>query len=336
MPQRNCQHVLTNGALCNAPPLRNRSYCHFHLDLIGRRMRAARARARRQVVPMKMPLFEDLHALQVGLMQLGDAIQHNEIDVQRGRLLLSVLRLAASNLKCKQSWAMPAHPNTDRETYVSTSYDSFEQTYDLPEDLDLSADPEQLFPPPEIEPEDENGSGAAANPWDGLIGNEKLAELLRDAETPVPGSPQHITADDVEILDIMNREGGDAAARRAGELARNRARAERRLQRAHYEELARNRNIQLAAYKLIDDQKRAEAAEQLQAQAAGDKAQHPDRTTLEGTQSGSVQQESAAAPATNQPTDRGATASITEQKIARKPPQVTSAADDSKPAKTSA
>ena len=46
MPQPTCRHVHANGALCKSPPLRNRDYCHFHLDQIGRQLRAARARAR--------------------------------------------------------------------------------------------------------------------------------------------------------------------------------------------------------------------------------------------------------------------------------------------------
>jgi len=43
-----CQHVKVDGTLCRVPPLKGRHYCHFHLENLGRRLRMARARARRE------------------------------------------------------------------------------------------------------------------------------------------------------------------------------------------------------------------------------------------------------------------------------------------------
>ena len=81
-----------------------------------------------------------------------------------------------------------------------------------------------------------------------------------------------VTAEDMEVWDIAEREGEQASWKRAAALERNRRRRERRLQRARYEEMARNRNIQTAAMRIARDQKRAEAEQQRQAAAAGTQA----------------------------------------------------------------
>jgi hypothetical protein len=53
-------------------------------------------------------------------------------------------------------------------------------------------------------------------------------------------------------------------------MVRNDRRRERRLQRAHYEEVARNHNIKLAAKRLLEDQQREEqtAAQVTEGQAS--------------------------------------------------------------------
>ena len=50
-----CQHVKVDGTLCQVPPLDGRHYCHFHLESHGRRMRMARARARREAIISSCP-----------------------------------------------------------------------------------------------------------------------------------------------------------------------------------------------------------------------------------------------------------------------------------------
>jgi hypothetical protein len=94
MSTRTCHHIHADGALCNAPAVRQRDYCRWHLSHIGRRMMAARARSRHQPLTLKLPLLEDPLAVQVALMQVLDAIASNDIEVQRGRALLSGLRFA--------------------------------------------------------------------------------------------------------------------------------------------------------------------------------------------------------------------------------------------------
>ena len=260
MPSPTCRHVHANGALCQSPPLRNRDYCHFHLDQIGRQLRAARARARHLPARLKLPLLEDPFAVQVALMQVADAITHNEIDVQRGRMLMSVLRLASRNLSTARAWKQDAL--FVAEGNVQTEWSSFEQENELPQDFDLSLDPEVAFPPPE-----EDVAGTADDPDAAVYGDNatdrtstapssalraRIRQALGEAEPPV----LLVTADQVELMDIYERQGEKEATKFADQMARNDRRRERRLQRAHYEELARQHNIKIAARKLVEEQQR--------------------------------------------------------------------------------
>jgi len=149
MSQRFCHHVNPAGVFCGCPPVNKRNYCFWHLHETGRRMRAARARARSQRVFIQLPVLDDLHAVQVGLMQLAEAIAHGEIDHQSGRLMLGVLRLAAANLKSLHGW----QAKSDFQTFgvdanIVIEEPGFERQYSLPEDFNLEVEPEAAFPLP--------------------------------------------------------------------------------------------------------------------------------------------------------------------------------------------
>jgi hypothetical protein len=241
-----CHHLHTNGALCKSPPLRHRDYCHFHLDQIGRQLRAARARARHQPASLKLPLLEDPFAVQVALMQVADAITHNEIDVQRGRMLMSVLRLASSNLRTARAWKHEPVFAADADTAMS-EWPGFEQENGLPPDFDVRVDPEVAFPP-----------SLPLNPNDGLNGapERDLRTQIRQALGEAQDSRPLVTADQVELMEIYERDGQEAATKFANQMVRNDRRRERRLQRVHYEALARKHSVKLAAKKMIEDQQR--------------------------------------------------------------------------------
>ncbi len=229
-------------------------------------------------------------------MQVADAIAYREIDPQSARLLTTVLRLAMQNLTSKQAWEHSSRFQLANGDETVTEWKTFEQEHDLPAALDLSLDPEIAFPPPDEEhksgalPQEQYASGAPINPSSGLSGREsgapepalslpkgsavrwsnpgetddplraRLGQILRDAETPIPGSPVHVTADEVEIVDVYEREGEQAMMKCIAEQQRSRRRRERVARRLQYEELARNHNIQLAAKKLAADQRKAEAS----------------------------------------------------------------------------
>lgn len=265
MSQPTCHHILANGALCQGAPLRNRDYCRFHLQQIGRRMRAARARARHQQPVLKLPLLEDLYSVQVALMQLADAVAYGDIDPQRARLLTTVLRLAMQNLKSKRPWEQSSRFQSAISDATPTAWDTFEQEHDLPADLDLSLDPEVTFPPTE-----ETTGAPDAFSGDQVL-RTKIDEILGNAGacTPPP-----VTADEVEIVDVLQREGNQAVMQVVAEQQRNRRRRERRARRQYYEEVARNRSIQRAAQKMFDDYRQAEAAA-LRVQAAASNKSKP-------------------------------------------------------------
>ncbi len=297
MSQNYCQHINAAGAFCRGIPVKKRDYCFWHLNETGRRMKAARARAQAERVTLQLPVLDDLHAVQVGLMQLGEAIVHGEIDERRGRLLLAVLRLAASNIKAQGSWLDEAQMQDEDDASYVTENSDFEQRYGLPKGLDLSVAPEVAFPPPTLPLNPNDGlngapgmcgsddlplnpttglsgtpagdpdvhAGAPYIPAVGMYGNEhdvraRLGHILRNAATPIPGVDIQATADDMELMDVYERQGEQAGLQRATVLERNRKRRERREQRIRYEEMARNRNIQLAAEKLFIDQQRKAGA----------------------------------------------------------------------------
>jgi len=249
MPQLStCRHVLANGALCQAASLRDREYCRFHLQQIGRRMRAARMRARHQAPLLRLPLLEDLYSVQVALMQLADAIAHREIDPQSARLLTTVLRLSMQNLKSKQ-WDHPSRFQLTDTT--STAWDAFEQEHDLPADLDLNLDPDVAFPQTANQP-----TGAPLNPSVGLSGNDnalrsKVSQVLNQIHD---APPARVSADQVELMEVYEQEGEQAMLKLASQQLRNQARRERRVRRAFYDEVARKHNISAEAHRLIAEQ----------------------------------------------------------------------------------
>ena len=266
-----CHHVLASGALCQATPLRNRNYCRFHLDQIGRRMRAARSRARHPRPLPRLPLLEDLFSVQVAIIQVSDAVHQNEMDVQRARVLTTLLRLAMQNLKSKQLWEQPErYQLASHSVRATTEWDSFEQEYDLPPGLDLSLDPEVAFPPqPEAEPvprvrdlplgANPGVAGAHYVPHKGVCDREGKPI---DPSDFLEAGPQacRVTADQVEVADVLDREGEDAMLKVIARQQRNRERRERQLRRLYYEEAARNHSIKRSAEKIVEDQKKAEAA----------------------------------------------------------------------------
>jgi len=254
MSIRTCHQVLANGAPCQGSPLRNRNYCRFHMQQIGRRMRAAQSRARGEPLPFKLPLLEDPCSVQIALMQLADALAAGEIDLQQLRGFTTVVRLAMQNFKHIRSWegAQPLQLPRDTEGAV-TEWPTFEQEYDLPEGLDLSLEPEVAFPPPKPGPQPESPLVAMAR------------KVIGDAATTIPGGGFRVTAEDMEVWEIAERDGEFAGMERRARLEHNRERRERRFERMRYEELARNRNIQMAADALLWEREReqkAKAAEQ--------------------------------------------------------------------------
>jgi hypothetical protein len=121
-------------------------------------MRAAQQRARSSAWRLELPLLEDLNAVQVGVMQVVDALIDDRIDRHRAGLILYGLQQAANNLRGKEHRVcLAVSPDTENRCL---SYDSFEEDFEL-----TSAD----------------GAGETTDP---------LTATAQDGENPTPPSPK--------------------------------------------------------------------------------------------------------------------------------------------------
>ena len=136
---RTCKHIKANGEFCGSPALRGREYCYFHLTVLGRRLRTQKHIMKGECHYLQLPTLEDADSIQLGVMQVMDALLRDQIDTKIAGLLLYGLQIASSNLK------QGAHFEQDKSASVVVgSYDSFEQDYDLADtDCGLRVDGEE-------------------------------------------------------------------------------------------------------------------------------------------------------------------------------------------------
>ncbi|HEY4933591.1 MAG TPA: hypothetical protein VII23_18660 [Terriglobales bacterium] len=55
MPFRTCAHLKEDGVYCDSAALHGRSFCYFHLNVRGRRLKMARALARGEACRLHFP-----------------------------------------------------------------------------------------------------------------------------------------------------------------------------------------------------------------------------------------------------------------------------------------
>jgi len=196
MSVRNCQHIKVDGAFCQAPPLNGRPYCRFHLEALGRRMRIARARARREPYHLVLPILEDLNAVHVARMQVMDALTAGQLDEKRAGLLLYGLQGISSDLRSAAPPRLGVYdPAVDAPR--AEDYPNFEEVFDLPVDLDLSKPPEVVFPPAAATKATDDRAERSAyrsNPW------------------------QDVNPEDIELEEILIAQGEEAVRKRSAEL----------------------------------------------------------------------------------------------------------------------
>lgn len=217
-----CRHIKENGRLCGSAAVADRTYCHFHLSIRGRRLKMARARARGQRGLLQLPPLEDLYGVQVGIMQVLDALTSGQLDRRLGGVVLYGLQQAASNLRLPaEAWEESAR----FDNVGKTTWPGFEKEHGLPKGFDVNTPPDQAFPPPVTSP--------------GTISHE--------AEEPV-------TEDDIELEELLARDP-EACKRRALQLARK----YRRRLRHEEEKLARACRI-LEAARRNDEARKKEPA----------------------------------------------------------------------------
>ena len=224
MSVQHCRHVKEDGAYCQGAPLRGREYCRFHLRALGRRMRIARAQARREPYRLLLPILEDLNAVQVARMQVLDALAAGLIEDRRAGLLLYGLQQASSDLR--SATAAPTLGVYDESDTAERAedYPGFEEEFDLPKDLDLAKPPEVVFPP-------------------------AAATAVKVEPSPYRSKPfrwDEIGPEDVELEEIFRTQGPEAYQRREKEFTRQAMKEvmehKQAIQRARYVVEAARRN----------------------------------------------------------------------------------------------
>ena len=115
MPQYpTCQHVRTNGSVCESPALKDSVFCYFHQRdrqrlrnlQQAREVKLSRSRGRSTeddlnaeiLESLQLPLLEDPTAIQVALSNVARAIVGHHITERRAALLLYGLQIAVSNV----------------------------------------------------------------------------------------------------------------------------------------------------------------------------------------------------------------------------------------------
>jgi len=198
-----CQHVKVDGTLCQVPPLRGRHHCHFHLDSLGRRIRMARAQARREKYHLVLPVLEDLNSVQVARQQVMDALNAGLIETKHAGLLLYGLQGMASDLRSAAPPRLGVYDPAVDTAPRAEEYANFEQVYEVSPELDLSQPPEVLLAA--------EAAGAA-----------REAQATAQAErSAYRSNPWHdVQWEDVELEEILFTQGQEAHDKRSAELQR--------------------------------------------------------------------------------------------------------------------
>ena len=132
MPYRTCDHLKEDGVFCDSPALRGHNFCYFHLNLRGRRLKQARALARGETCRLQLPVPEDMHAVQVALSQVLDALADDRIDPKRAGLMLYALQQASTNLNATPGWKGRREQVRYDEPQRALEAPDVAEQYDLP------------------------------------------------------------------------------------------------------------------------------------------------------------------------------------------------------------
>ena len=267
---KTCTHTYDSGRTCKSAAAKDRDYCGYHLRYRGRLLRMAQSRARHQRWDITLPPLDSLCSIHSALSQVAEALAADMIDPRRAQGLLKALRMAKENLKDIEHWHDTPYHNED-----AGAYDNFEAEYGLPLGVDLNAPPEVAFPPPHgssgFSSRAQAAASAAAVEGPAFSGAAALPDLSPMPTVAYckdgPGCPEHtiradfpVTPETVEIYEVLQTEGSDAAARRGNQLERNRQRRQQHSDRKRYAAIALERNMRIAAEKLAEQKLAAETA----------------------------------------------------------------------------
>ena len=228
MPFRHCRHTKVDGTFCQAAALRERDYCRFHLENLGRRIRMARSRARREPYRLVLPILEDLASVLVARQQVMDALAAGVLDPRVGGKLLYGLQGTSSDLRSANPPRLGVYDEQTDTAPRAEEYANFEEDFDLPKDLDLSRPLEVTFA---------EAAAAAAKA-------ESSSRAERSAYRSNPWND--VQPEDVELEEVLFTQGQEAHDKRSAELQRREWKRidqeKRKLAQAHQTVEAAHRN----------------------------------------------------------------------------------------------
>lgn len=261
---KTCNHLHDTGEHCNSAAAVNRDYCVFHLGNRARQHRMAQSRARSERFDLRLPPLESMSTVLSALNQLVEAIAADMIDHKRADLLLKSLRFAAQALKSSDKW-QPSVYHTD----VAAAAIDLATEYGLPQDLNLDTPPEVAFPPPAESTFFDLSSRAQAAASAAGVEGPAFSPANSPSETndrkPTTGNfdfraDHPVTPEMIEVLEVAETQGADAAALRGDQLARNRQLRQLRTERKRFARVALQQNLRIAAEKLAQEKLAAQTA----------------------------------------------------------------------------
>ncbi len=295
MEYKLCRHTHDDGRACGSAAAKARDYCSYHLGYRARQLRIAQYRARGERFDLKLPPLESMQSVQSALTQLGEAIAADMIDLKRADRLMRLLNMASRNLLKSDKWPAGIVHSDQPGPAVDLAAE-----YGLPSDLDVDTPPELAFPNLLSRAEPSAFGGAVEGPAFDLSSRAQAAASaagvegpafsrsplfpvipplkLRDYTAEAEAALLEVTPQDLELNDILKSHGYKAMERRAREHQRAAERKQlRKLFRANYEHyaaVAKTKNIERAAEKLLAQRQAAEraaaAAQPAVTQAAGE------------------------------------------------------------------
>lgn len=103
-----CHYIKDDKQVCNAPAMRRQRYCYHHLEFLRRERNAAKFRQRLLCAIMKDNPPDSLPAVHRAMERILEGMELGRLDKQQSRLMLSLLRLMAENIRNFPELGTPA------------------------------------------------------------------------------------------------------------------------------------------------------------------------------------------------------------------------------------
>jgi hypothetical protein len=94
---KECRHILTNGSKCHTVALRDKPYCHHHMN-VHRLMAAVRIPSKAKEKTFEFYFPDSRASIQLALFQVVNAIGSSQVSPKRAGSLLYSLQIASQNV----------------------------------------------------------------------------------------------------------------------------------------------------------------------------------------------------------------------------------------------